>query len=81
MRDEDYDVDYCNAEATDNSLLYVGRLAKSGLSEVKNMGLFGSGKKQDVRLTKKQMKELTKNMSGSELREFKKKKKDIFPHH
>ena len=40
------------------------------------MGLFGGGKKQDVRLTEKQIKELTKNMSGRELREFKKTQKE-----
>ena len=39
------------------------------------MGLFG-GKKQEVRLTEKQIKELTKNMSGRELREFNKTQKE-----
>lgn len=34
------------------------------------------GKKQDVRLTEKQVKDLTKNMSGKELREFKKTQKE-----
>ena len=38
--------------------------------------MFGSGKK-DVRLTDKQIKELTKNMSGSELREFNKTQKEL----
>ena len=38
--------------------------------------MFGFGKKeQDVRLTEKQIQELTRNMSGSELKEFKKKQK------
>ena len=38
--------------------------------------MFGFGKKeQDVRLTEKQVKELTKNMSRSELKEFQKKQK------
>ena len=39
------------------------------------MGLFG-GKKQDVRLTERQIKELKKNMSGKELHEFKKTQKE-----
>ena len=39
--------------------------------------MFGFGKKTyDVRLTEKQMKELEKNMSKSELKEFKKRQKD-----
>ena len=38
--------------------------------------MFGSGKK-DVRLTDKQIKELTKNMSGSELRQFNKSQKEL----
>ena len=38
--------------------------------------MFGSGKK-DVRLTDKQVKELTKNMSGSELRQFNKSQKEL----
>lgn len=39
------------------------------------LGLFGD-KKQDVRLTEKQIKELTKGMSGRELREFNKAQKE-----
>lgn len=39
--------------------------------------MFGFGKKeQDVRLTEKQIQELTKNMSRSELKEFEKKQKE-----
>lgn len=39
--------------------------------------MFGFEKKTyDVRLTEKQMKELEKNMSKSELKEFKKRQKD-----
>ena len=37
--------------------------------------MFGSGKKKDVRLTDKQIKELTRNMSGKELRQFNKSQK------
>lgn len=38
--------------------------------------MFGFGKKDyDVRLTEKQVKELTKNMSKQELKEFQKKQK------
>ncbi len=38
--------------------------------------MFGFGKKeQDVRLTEKQIQELTKNMSRSELKEFERKQR------
>ena len=37
---------------------------------------FGRDKDRDVRLTEKQIRELTKNMSRSELREFERKQKE-----
>ena len=39
--------------------------------------MFGSSKKKDVRLTEKQIKELKKNMSGKELRQFNKLQKEL----
>ena len=42
-----------------------------------DMGLFGSNKCYDVRLTAKQAKELMKSMSGKELRQFKAQQKDL----
>ena len=39
--------------------------------------MFGSSKKKDVRLTEKQIKDLTRNMSGKELRQFNKSQKEL----
>ena len=37
---------------------------------------FGKNKERDVRLTEQQIRELTKNMSRSELREFERRQKE-----
>lgn len=44
---------------------------------VTKMGLFGSNKKHNVRLTEKQIKELTRNMSSKEQRQFKSQQKEM----